>query len=112
MTATYGIASKKLPCQYLDDDGTTIYNVYHTQDVITAGTFTAGSSSAGSAMPSKGRLIPRHVGLFDSTGGRRCKVPIGTPTAFASLAPGQAMTYAGVTWAITSTTGQKERSRA
>jgi hypothetical protein len=92
-------------------DNASVVTVYHTADVQTAGGFTAGVGADG-ASPSKGRLVQRHLGLKDPSSTRRTKCPIATQALLAGYNVGTFFPYGGITWLITSTTGEKDRSRA
>jgi len=108
---TYGVASKKTACGYQKDDGVTELMAFHTADIISAGSFIASPASDDELIPSKGRLIQRHLGLVNSDGTKRTKLPIGQPTTYAAITIGSTITYGGITWTVVSKTGEKLRTR-
>jgi len=105
----YGVSAPKKSCIYTQDNGDTVL-LYHTQDVIDAGSFGSGTS-ANLQPPSKGRFHPRHYGL-KSAAGQHAKCPIATPTAYNANDLGDSFTYAGISWTITSKIGEMTRIRA
>jgi hypothetical protein len=107
---TFGVAAPKLQCLYTDDEGTARLS-YHTQDVITAGSFAQGAAE-NDLMPSRGRLIPRHWGLRTADSLHRTHIPISTQSAFNAHSLGDSITYGGIAWIIVSKTGEKQRTRA
>ena len=104
----YGTPGAKAQCTYLMDDGETAIEVFHTADVIAAGSF--GAAGAGSMKPSRGVFIERHVGLLGPAK-QRAKCAIGTPAVLAALNVGGTFPYGGLTFTITSLTGEKLRRR-
>jgi hypothetical protein len=104
----FGVSSKKIACTYLADDAT-VYQDFHTQDVMTAGGFMAGTSS--NMKPSRGSFKPRHVRLVSSDGLHRASVPIANSAVYVTLEVNASFNYAGMSWRITSTEGEKTVSR-
>jgi hypothetical protein len=97
----YGVSGPKAAVLYTADDDTKFLE-RHTNDVATAGGFTAGF---GEPHPGKGRLIDRHIGLHSGT--FHTHIPIATQGFFDGLVLGQAFSYAGKNWQITSKVGEK-----
>jgi hypothetical protein len=97
----YGVSSPKSAVQYTADDST-VFLYRHTADVATAGGFGTGF---GEPHPAKGSMHPRHVGLH--SGAKHTTVPIATQSNFNAIILGEAFSYAGLSWQVTSRVGEK-----